>query len=282
MVTIEQLDFGYTRKKPIYTDFDLHLEPGHVYGLLGVNGVGKSTLLYLISGLLQAESGEVDFKGLPCVERRVEMLTDLFLLPEEFWLPNIQMAEFIAHYAPFYPRFDQDVFTHWLEEFEVEKGLRIGELSMGNRKKFYLSFAVASGCSLLLMDEPTNGLDIPSKGVFRRLMAAAMTEGRTCVISTHQGSELEKMIDEVIILDRKGIQLQASVERICRKLLFSEVSQVESGAQILYSEPSLSGYRVVTPNEHGKESFFSVELLFNAVYRAGDEVRRVLQEDTLY
>ncbi len=276
MVIIEQMEFGYTRKKPVYQNFSLRLETGRVYGLLGVNGVGKSTLLHLISGLLRPCKGEVSFKDYTCSDRKVDMLSDLFLLPEEFQLPNIRIPDFLDLYAPFYPRFDRDLFFHWLREFEVDTALSISELSMGNRKKFYLSFAVASGCSLLLMDEPTNGLDIPGKGVFRRLMASALTEERTCVISTHQGNEVEKMLDEVIILDQKGVQLQASVEWICKKLLFTEIAADEHPSGVLYSEPSLNGNRAVLLNANGKESVFSVELLFNAVHRAGERVREAL------
>lgn len=276
MVTIEQLEFGYTRKKPVYKDFSLRLEAGHVYGLLGVNGVGKSTLLHLITGLLRPGKGTVSYKGHVCGNRDAEMLADVFLLPEEFQLPNLKQEDFLKLYAPFYPRFNYEQFAHWIEEFEVDKGLRIAELSMGNRKKFYLSFAVASGCSLLLMDEPTNGLDIPGKSAFRRLMASALTEDRTCVISTHQGNEVEKMLDEVIILDRKGLQMQASVETLCKKFLFMEISEVDPTEGVIYSEPSLNGYRVVKPNQNQVESAFSVELLFNAVHRAGSQINEIL------
>ena len=276
MITIQNLTFGYKRKKPLYENFSFRLETGHVCGLLGKNGVGKSTLLYLICGLLCPQRGEVCFRGTNVFKRLPRQTGDLFLIPEEFDLPKIPLRSFVSVNAPFYPRFDRDLFFHWLREFEVDTAFSISELSMGNRKKFYLSFAVASGCSLLLMDEPTNGLDIPGKGVFRRLMASALTEERTCVISTHQGNEVEKMLDEVIILDQKGVQLQASVEWICRKLLFTEIAADEHPSGVLYSEPSLNGNRAVLPNTNGKESVFSVELLFNAVHRAGDRVREAL------
>lgn len=276
MVTIEHLEFGYKKRKPVYKDFSLRLKAGHVYGLLGVNGVGKSTLLHLIIGLLRPGKGTVSYKGHICGNRDAAMLADVFLLPEEFQLPNLKIDEFLKLYAPFYPRFEREQFVHWMDAFEVDKGLRIAELSMGNRKKFYLSFAVASGCSLLLMDEPTNGLDIPGKSVFRRLMAASLTEDRTCVISTHQGNEVEKMLDEVLILDKEGLRMQASVETLCKKFLFTEISEGDSTDGILYSEPSLNGYRVVKPNVNQNESAFSVELLFNAVYRSGDRINEVL------
>ncbi len=276
MVKIEQLEFGYTRKKPVYTNFDLSLEPGRIYGLLGVNGVGKSTLLHLIMGLLRPCKGEVSYKEYDCKERAAEMLADVFLLPEEFQLPNLKIEKFLDLYAPFYPRFDREQFMHWLQEFEVDYNLRIHELSMGSRKKFYLSFAVATGCSLLLMDEPTNGLDIPSKSAFRRLMASAMTEERTCVISTHQGNEVEKMLDEVLILEKEGLRLQASVEFLCKKLLFVEIAEGEQPEGVLYSEPSPNGYRVVMLNTGLREGAFSVELFFNAVHRVGDRIKEVL------
>ncbi len=276
MVTIEQMEFGYKKSKPIYKNFSLQIEEGHVYGLLGVNGVGKSTLLHLITGLLRPSGGEVKFKGQDCSRREVDVLSDVFLLPEEFVLPNLNQGEFVKLYAPLYPKYDQKQFEHWLTEFEVDRSLRIHELSMGNRKKFYLSFAVATGCSLLLMDEPTNGLDIPGKSSFRRLMASAITEDRTCIISTHQGSEVEKILDEILILDPSGLQLQSSVENLCKKLLFTEVSEAVDKENVIYSEPSLHGYRVVLPNENGAESAFSVELLFNAVHRAGDRIKAII------
>ncbi len=280
MLTVENLQFAYKRRHPLYTGLSLELKPGRIYGLLGQNGVGKSTLLYLMAGLLHPDGGRVSFHGADVRRRMPEQLADVFLVPEEFDLPKMKLSEFLRVYAPFYPRYEADCMRDCLESFGLAMEQDLAALSMGQKKKVYISFALASGASLLLMDEPTNGLDIPGKSVFRRILARYMDERRSVLISTHQAADVDKMLDALIILDHQGLLIDASVADVCRRLSFEEgVSEAEAqAADVLYKQPVLGGYAVVRPNPSGEEGGFNLELFFNALLNHSEKICKVLND----
>lgn len=173
MIEVSNICFKYPgSKRPVFTDFSVSMAPGRVYGLLGKNGTGKSTLLYLMAGLLRPRSGSVCVDGVEASKRRADMLREMFVVPEEFFLPDVTLDAYVRINAPFYPRFSREVLDACLADFELPGRLRLGKLSMGQKKKVYMSFALAAGTRLVLMDEPTNGLDIPSKSIFRRVVRA--------------------------------------------------------------------------------------------------------------
>ncbi len=276
MIGIDHLTFGYKKKKPLYEDFSFTLEPGRICGLLGKNGVGKSTLLYLICGLLRPDRGEARYKGLHSFKRLPVQTSDLFLIPEEFDLPRMPLHRFITANAGFYPKFSIEDMERNMALFNMDINQELGALSMGQKKKVYMSFALASGVSLLLMDEPTNGLDIPGKSQFRRLIAESMTEERSILISSHQVADIDKMLDQVVILDEQGVQLNETTLRLCKKLLFIENAEVDEAEKALYSQPNLGGYGIVLPNDTGQESRLNLELLFNAMQSNAEAVKSVL------
>ena len=192
MIKIEGLTFSYGKKASVFRDFSLEMEAGKVIGLLGKNGTGKSTLLYLMSGLLRPQNGSVWMKGIDVQKRLPVTLEDMYLVPEEFTLPNLSLKQFVKVNAPFYPRFSQELLRTCLADFDLNEDIHLGELSMGQKKKAYMCFALAANTSLLLMDEPTNGLDIPSKSQFRKVIASGMTEEKSVVVSTHQVRDIDR------------------------------------------------------------------------------------------
>ena len=202
MLTIDNLKFGYSRKhRPVIYRFDWQVAPGEICGLLGPNGSGKSTLLYLIAGLLTPASGVIDYKGMTPRQRQVEFLNDVFIVPEEFSLPSVGLESYINVNSRFYPRFSaRDLKTH-LEIFGLTEDVHLGQLSMGQKKKVFMSFALACNTSLLLMDEPTNGLDIPGKRAFRQAVVREMSDERSIIISTHQVHDVERILDHVTIIE---------------------------------------------------------------------------------
>lgn len=277
MIKVKNLTFRYRGKGHIYRDFSLGIETGRIYGLLGANGTGKSTLLNLFAGALTPESGEVEVLGYRSSERKVSMLASLAMVPEEFSLPNITTSDYISLTAPFYPAFDHDFMTRALSEFGIDASVKLGSLSMGGRKKMLIAFAMACGTPLLLLDEPTNGLDIPSKAVFRRLLAEWATPERTAIISTHQVKDVENLLDHIVIIDRRGLIIDASTYAICRRLHFAVESSAEGA---LYSTPSLGGYATVRPNTSSAESNIDLELLFGAATTKREEIRSILNSPT--
>ncbi|WP_373835112.1 ABC transporter ATP-binding protein [Bacteroides heparinolyticus] len=266
MLQVENISFSYRRgKKDVLDDFSLSLEKGRVYGLLGKNGAGKSTLLYLMSGLLTPKHGKVIYHDVDVRRRLPITLQDMFLVPEEFELPDIFLVSYMELNSPFYPRFSKEDMMRYLHFFEMEQDINLGALSMGQKKKVFMSFALATNTSLLLMDEPTNGLDIPGKSQFRKFIASGMSDDKTIVVSTHQVRDIDKILDHVLIMDNKHVMLDASTTDICRKLLFVESDNRELAQKALYALPSVQGNYLMLPNADGEESEINLELLFGAV-----------------
>ncbi|MDR1004749.1 MAG: ATP-binding cassette domain-containing protein [Prevotellaceae bacterium] len=212
MLQVENISFSYRRgKKNVLNDFSLSLKKGCVYGLLGKNGAGKSTLLYLMSGLLTPKQGRVMYHGIDTRRRLPVTLRDMFLVPEEFELPSVSLLSYVELNSPFYPRFSREDMVKYLHFFEMEQDINLGALSMGQKKKVFMSFALATNTSLLIMDEPTNGLDIPGKSQFRKFIASGMSEEKSMLISTHQVRDIDKVLDHVVIMDNSRVLLKASL-----------------------------------------------------------------------
>ena len=246
-------------------DFSFSLEAGRVYGLLGRNGAGKSPLLYLITGLLTPKKGKIVYHDINVRSRLPMTLQDMFLVPEEFELPSISLKKYIDLNAPFYPNFSKEDMYKYLHCFEMDMDVNLGALSMGQKKKVFMSFALATNTSLLLMDEPTNGLDIPGKSQFRKFMASGMTDNKTIVISTHQIRDIDKMLDSVMIMDESRVLLNESTVHICEKLCFKESDDRSLIDKALFAVPSLHGNSLLLLNEHNEDSDINIELLFNAI-----------------
>ena len=266
MIEVENLSFSYGRRKSmVLEDFSMKLDKGSVYGLLGKNGTGKSTLLYLMAGLLRPQTGNVLYKGVDVKKRYPDTLQDMFLVPEEFALPNVSLKQYVKLNAPFYPNFSDELLNTCLRDFDMNEDIHLGELSMGQKKKAFMCFALATNTSLLMMDEPTNGLDIPSKSQFRKVIASGMSDDKAVIISTHQVRDIDSLLDHVLILDGSKLLLNESVATICEKLYFAEQGMNEPTEGALYVQPSVQGNSVILPNEYGEDSKMNLEVLFNAM-----------------
>lgn len=273
MITVENLSFLYRKsKRAVLHDFSLSLEKGRVYGLLGKNGAGKSTLLYLMSGLLTPKSGKVVYHDVDVRRLASITLQDMFLVPEEFDLPPVSLISYIELNSPFYPRFSKEDMVKYLHYFEMDINIDLGALSMGQKKKVFMSFALATNTSLLLMDEPTNGLDIPGKSQFRKFIASGMTDDKTILISTHQVRDIDKVLDHVLIMDNSRVLLNESTMSICDKLFFTESENRELLQSSLFSTPSIQGNFLLLPNESGEDSEINLELLFNATLAVPERI----------
>ena len=265
MIEVQNIRFKYAGAKHlVFDDFSLRLEENRIYGLLGKNGTGKSTLLYLLCGLLRPAAGSVSCDGIATYKREPALLQDIFLVAEEFDLPNVSLKEYVSLNHPFYPRFSEEVLQNCLRDFELSDGIHLGELSMGQRKKAYMSFALATQTKYLLMDEPTNGLDIPSKSQFRKVIAQNMTDDRMVIISTHQVHDVEQLLDYILILDQRSLLLNASVQDISEQYTFEYRTPQQMDSNVLYAEPTLQGNAVIARRQpDDAETQINLELLFN-------------------
>ena len=275
MIAVENISFTYRKSKCVLHDFSLSLEAGRVYGLLGKNGAGKSTLLYLMSGLLTPQNGQVLYHETDVRRRLPITLQDMFLVPEEFELPAVSLISYVELNSPFYPRFSKEEMVKYLHYFEMDMDVNLGALSMGQKKKVFMSFALATNTALLLMDEPTNGLDIPGKSQFRKFIASGMTDNKTIVISTHQVRDIDKILDHVLIMDESRVLLNESTTCICEQLYFVESDDRELAKKALFAIPSIQGNLLVLANENKQESEINLELLFNATLTAPEKIEQL-------
>jgi len=212
MLKIDNISYGYYTSRKVINGLSLEFNEGGVYGLLGKNGTGKSTLLYLIMGLLRPQEGTITFDGHSTSERHPEALQEMFIVPEEYNVPSIPLMDYVKALKPFYPNFDMQILKDCLEVFEMPLDINLGSLSMGMKKKIYMCIALAARTKLLVMDEPTNGLDIPSKSQFRKVIAKGMREDQIIIISTHQVRDVELLLDHVTIIDDNKVLMNGAID----------------------------------------------------------------------
>lgn len=275
MIRIEKLGFSYGQV-PVLKNITMNLEPGKIYGLLGENGVGKTTVLTLLAGLKKPLQGNIDIDGSTPYSRTPQVLENQFYLADEMLPVPMKAAEYARITGEFWPNYKQDTFEEIMELFENTSDKKMSEMSTGQLKKTYISLALALGCKYLFLDEPTNGLDIPSKAQFRSALMKYTGEDSTIVISTHQVRDLENIIDPIIILDRQDVLLNASLEEISRKLYFDYGTQLHP--ESLYSEQLPGGFIQVYPNAEGADSKVNIEALFNAVHHNKEFIKGLFAE----
>lgn len=263
MLRIQNLHFQYKKSAFLFDSLSLELVPGNIYGLLGKNGAGKTTLLKIISGLLFPKNGECVYKNYKPMERDPRFLEELYFVPDTFYVPNVKISEYVKLYAPFYSRFNKEQFDSYLQQFEVIGDVKLGSLSFGQKKKFIIAFALATNATLILLDEPTNGLDIPSKTAFRKILTSITTEERIIIVSTHQVRDMKHLIDPIIILDNGKIVLNRTMAEIGEKLTMAFQTKEPEEGEALYYESTLGGYAVMKGNKDGSENEVDIEMLAN-------------------
>ena len=276
LIHLRDLGFGYRRGESLFTGLDLHVARGGIYGLLGRNGAGKSTLLKLMTGCLAPDAGAAELFGAPAFARRAEHLQRLYFLPEQVYLPAPSWQVLAKAYGPLYPRFDGGAFRQNLLSFEVPTDRKAAKLSLGQKKKGLIAFALACNTELLVLDEPTNGLDIPSKAQFRSILAECAADDRTIIVSTHQVRDLTGLIDPVIIVDRGRVVAQLDLQALSRALSFELVSSLVPPADALHAERVPGGHYVIRVNRDGRHTDPDMEVLFNAVVRRDSPVLAAL------
>ncbi|MBP5687881.1 MAG: ABC transporter ATP-binding protein [Muribaculaceae bacterium] len=275
MLSISNLNFSYKKRGgDLFHDLSLELNAGNVYGLLGKNGAGKSTLINLMTGLLTPKSGEVTLDGVNVRDRLPKTLSDIFLIPEEIELPHLTLKRYVSINAPFYPNFSEDDLKRYLDIFEMgdDMDVKLHSLSMGQKKKVFLAFAFATNTRVLIMDEPTNGLDIPSKSQFRKVVASGMTDDKMMLISTHQVRDISEILDHVTIIDHSKVLLNAPISSVMSRLAFRPM---QAGDQPIFVQQSVMGSLVVVPAQPDEETVVDLEMLFNATLQNPDAINQL-------
>ena len=251
MIKIENISYGYKPKQPIFSDISLKVGSG-IYGLLGENGVGKTTLIHLICGLLFPWKGECSIDNSNSARRSPELL---------------------SRHSVFYPRFSRKDFEQNLEELHIDGKQKLSAVSYGQQKKAMLAYALALHTPLTLLDEPTNGLDITSRQALKRIISRTVDDESTLFISTHQAHDFENLLDHLIILSEGEILLNRSLDEISERLLFVRTAYLPEDS--LYSEQDLHGYFSILPNEEGEENTPDIELLYKAVLQVPEKIKMI-------
>lgn len=277
MIEIKDLEYKYSIARSLFQGISLSIESGHISGLLGKNGEGKTTLLKLIAGQLLRKGGTLSVAGEDPTKRQVSFLSDVYYLPETVNVPKgVTIRKYFDALSPFYPNYSKEMADEALEVFDLNYKMKITKLSQGQQKKAMIAFALSLGTRILLLDEPTNGLDIPSKSALRRLLAKQITEDRYVIISTHQVRDLEQIIDHVIVMDKNQIILSKSIGEITDQFTFRPVV---TGDTPVYCEQTISGKMGIFAKEEGDESdAYSTELFFNALMTNQEDILKHLNK----
>ena len=203
MLSINDLSFSYNKHVgDLFHGLSLELNAGNVYGLLGKNGSGKTTLINLMCGLLTPKSGEVTLDGVNVRARLPKTMSDLFLVPEEFDLPNLSLKRYASINAPFYPNFSMDDMQRYLDIFDMggDMNVKLHSLSMGQKKKVLFAFAFATNTRVLIMDEPFAGLDRKRQTWLIEFLRELREAGKTLMIATHSDELAGDLADKVLEL----------------------------------------------------------------------------------
>jgi len=278
MIEIKNLTFAYQKGRPVFENLNLSLHGGHIYGLLGKNGSGKSTLLKNIAGLAFPQLGHCLVSGKNSSRRDVATLEQIYFIPEEIFVPPISTHQFLKTSAVFYPKFNVKDFYSHLNILDVDPEAVMTTMSYGQQKKVMIAFGLATNTNILIMDEPTNGLDIPSKVQFRKLIVSAVTNSRCIIISTHQVRDLDSLIDFLLILDHHNIVVEKSLDELTELLEFGVRADTANDG-ILYHEKNIKGNQVILQNRSGQYGKIDLELLFNGVTNRSEQLLEVLKSD---
>ena len=274
MIKIENISYGYKSNRPIFNDISLEIGNG-IYGLLGENGVGKTTLIHLLCGLLFPWKGECSIDGMNPAKREPALLSRYFFLPEEMQMPSESISAFATRHSAFYPHLNHKEFEQNLEELKIDRKQKLSAVSYGQQKKAMLAYAFALHTPLLILDEPTNGLDITSRQALKRIISRSIDDDSTLLISTHQAHDFENLLDHLIILGEGEILLNRSLDEISQRLLFARTDSLPEDS--IYSEQELPGYFSVLPNEEEEENTPDIELLYKAMLQVPEKIKSMFK-----
>lgn len=281
MIRIDDLAFGY-RRAPLFQHFSLRLDQPGIHGVFGRNGSGKSTLLKLLSGLLFPRKGRIEVLGHEPRRRHPDFLAQVYLVPEEFHLPDLSVDRLARTHGRFYPRFDASALRAYLEAFELEHDRPFGEMSLGGKKKAVLAFALSTFTPVLLLDEPTNGLDVLGRDQFRQLVARPEQQERMILISTHQARDLERILRHILFFDVARLALSAPMAEVARAIatgVSRDEAEVRALAGLIYHDAAGDGFGWVSRRSGGEPGQVDLELLYKALSRNRNAVLSAVHGD---
>ena len=211
LIEFKNVDKFFGGKKAL-DNVSINIESGKIYGLLGPNGSGKTTMIKLINNLLTPSSGEVLVKGL---NPGIESKKIISYLPERTYLNmNMKVTELLEYFSDFYDDFDRNKATELLKKLNIEPNDKLKIMSKGTKEKVQLIVVMSRKADLYILDEPIGGVDPASRDYILETILNNFNEGASIIISTHLISDIEKILDDVIFINKGKIVLNESAEEI--------------------------------------------------------------------
>lgn len=279
MITLNNITFGYFKRTEALSNVSACIGSG-VHLLLGENGAGKTTLLHIMAGLLRPSSGECLLDGNNVAKRMPSDMSRIFFLGENITFPADTVNEMARIHGCFYPTFDPEMLRQNLSDFGFTGNESLKSLSLGNRKKSQIAYALSLRASVLLMDEPTNGLDITSRQTLQSMLVRCLDESQTLVISTHSILEMQNLYDGIMMISKGHLLLSMPTDEITRRLAFhtSPIPPVE----YLYKETKMGLHQYICANtDNEEETALNFTLLYNALLSPGrDKIINLLNQQT--
>lgn len=201
--------------KVVLDDINLKIEKGKIIGLLGKNGAGKSTLIKLINDLLTIDSGKILFKGKPV---GVQSKSHISYLPERTYLDkNMTIKQALKMFADFYQDFDNERAHKLLHDLDLDESMKISKISKGMQEKLQLILVMSRDADLYILDEPLGGVDPATRDYILDTILSNFKEGSSVIISTHLISDIERILDEVVFIDKGKITLTGDADKLRSK-----------------------------------------------------------------
>lgn len=268
MYSLVNLTYDYRRGARAVNDITAEIGPG-LHLLLGENGAGKTTLLHLLSGLLFPTEGSCAYNGTELSLRRPHILRDIFFMPDDFECAFSTISRMARCHGRFYPNFNYELMYANLADFGLTGNERIRTMSLGMRRKAYISYALALRTPVLLLDEPANGMDIDAKKILRRVLTRSIGDDSTVIISTHNVYDLGSLFENVMIMHAGRLRLSMPVWQVLERVAFVTSSSPVPGA--LYQEPDRGRFMAIIPNTDCIDTDIDYRLLYSAAMSpAGD------------
>ena len=213
-VEFKNLSKSYGTKE-VLKNVNLKIEPGKIYGLLGPNGSGKTTMIKIINGLLQPTSGEILVQG---HRPGIESKKVISFLPERTYLNmNMKVSELIQFFKDFYEDFDEKKARKLLERLKIKEQDKLKNMSKGTKEKVQLVMVMSRKADLYILDEPIGGVDPASRDYILETILTNFNEGSSILISTHLIADIEKILDQVIFINQGKVVLNEDPDTLRKR-----------------------------------------------------------------